>query len=306
MADKHLLERPRPLKTIFYEGMLPTHPDRIDTRKSLEDINKVVTLVYASYGNTGEKYPKKLKEFVMAWADTYIPTGNTINENKFVPLFWAYYLFESHFSAEEKKKVQRWMTSIAEAQMARPYTPNNNWEVKRHKIIAAVGCINDDTRMKTYAIKGLKDYITSAYYADGTSNDLKERDALSYHNSGLKTAVAVFSSCTRFDSAFDLFSYTSDEGSSIENSVAYVLPYAKGTAQRKEWTNTKVALDKERAAAGLAEYQPGMLFDPKEALPLFEWACYYNTEWYTLFGEKDLTDNYTKTWVGLLNSPVIR
>jgi len=56
----------------------------------------------------------------------------------------------------------------------------------------------------------------------------------------------------------------------------------------------------------LAEYQPGMLFDPKEALPLFEWACYYNTEWYTLFGEKDLTDNYTKTWVGLLNSPVIR
>ncbi|NCB09764.1 MAG: alginate lyase, partial [Bacteroidia bacterium] len=39
--------------------------------------------------------------------------------------------------------------------------------------------------------------------------------------------------------------------SSIEKSVEYVIPFATGDKQRKEWTNSKVALDRERAAAGI-------------------------------------------------------
>lgn len=306
LANQHLKDQPRPLMQIFYEGLLETNPDRIDTRKSLEDVDKVVDLIYAFYGSSHAIYARKAKDLVSAWASTYQPTGNTINENKFVPLFWAYYLFQDHFSIQEKKKVEDWMVRIAKGQMARPHTPNNNWEAKRHKIIGTVGCITGDDALKDFSVKGFKEYINTAYYADGTSNDLKDRDALHYHISGLTPTIGVFVNCTPFDPAFDLYNYTSPGGASIRKSVEYTLPYAKGEIKRKEWTNSKVALDKKRAAAGLAKYQPGMLFDPKKATPLFGWACYYNPEWYTLLGQGIAEENYISTWIGLLNSPLIR
>lgn len=91
----------------------------------------------------------------------------------------------------------------------------------------------------------------------------------------------------------------------MAKSVAYVVPYATGEKIRKEWVNSQVALDQQRAAAGLAEYQPGKLFDPAKALPLFKWASYYRPEWYSIVSESS-ENSYTATWVGLLNSPLVR
>lgn len=106
LASQHLKDQPRPLRQMFYEGLLETDPDRINTRKSLADIDKVVDFIYASYGSSPAIYAKKAKEIVLAWASTYQPTGNTINENKFVPLFWAYYLFKKYFQAKKKRKLK--------------------------------------------------------------------------------------------------------------------------------------------------------------------------------------------------------
>lgn len=49
--------------------------------------------------------------------------------------------------------------------------------------------------------------------------------------------------------------------------------------------------------------KPGMLLNPQKAKPLFEWASYYNPEWYSLLSAEN---NYASTWVGLLNSPLVR
>lgn len=111
------------------------------------------------------------------------------------------------------------MLRIARGQMARPHKPNNNWEAKRLKIIGTAGCILGYDAMIDFSVKGFKAYINTAYYADGTSNDLKERDALSYHISGLNPTVAVFVNCT----PFDLYNYVSPGGASIRKSVEYVL-----------------------------------------------------------------------------------
>jgi hypothetical protein len=304
LATQYLQVPPHPLEKIHYEGLLQTNPDRIATQQSLEDVDRVVTLIYAWYGNNKVKFARKAKEITLAWANTYQPDGNTINENKLVPFFWAWHLFRDQMTREERSKVENWMVKLARAQMERPHTPNNNWEAKRLKIIGTVGCVVGDKAMRDYSIEGFKKYINTAYYPDGTSNDLKERDALHYHISGLTPTIGVFINCSSFDPAFDLFDYFSSEGSSIRKSVEYTIPYASGERKREEWTNSKVALDKKRAEAGLTQYQPGMLFDPVKAKPMFEWACFYNTEWYKFLG-KDVQD-YTSTWIGILNSPLIR
>jgi len=301
-AEMRLDISPCPLKIMHYEGLLDTDPRRMETVKSFADINYVVNLIYASYGNNDNRFGKKAKQIILSWAEKYEPTGNPINENKFNAFFWGYYLFKPFFSDYEQNKVENWMMDIAELQMNRKHTPNNNWEAKRCKITGIVGCILNKEELKTYSVKHFKKYISTAYYADGTSRDLKQRDALHYHVSGLKPCLSAFINLLEFDKRFDLFHYISETGSSVEKSVEYVVPYATGEKQRKEWVNTKVKLDKERAAAGLEKYQPGKLFVPEKAYELFEWACYYQPEWKSIFEKNE----QISSWVGCLNSSIVR
>ena len=304
-AAIHLKENPKPLDVLFYEGMLESDTARIRTRASLYDMDKVSTMFYASYCNSNKSYGKKIKEFVLSWARKYKPTGNTINENKFIPLFWGYYLFKPEFSGSEQKLVEEWIKSLAEHQLARTYTPNNNWQAKRLRLIGFAGGITGNQSYIDYSINHLKAFVGSAYFADGTSNDLRKRDALHYHVGGLKVLLTIFINQSSFDEKFNLFDYTASNGASIRKSVLYTLPYATGKKVHKEWVNTTVQLDKERAAAGLAEYQPGILYDKDHADQMFEFAVYYNPDWFVVLDERD-DPRYTTSWVGLLNSPLIR
>lgn len=296
---------PQPLQIIRYEGLLPNHPDRMKTVESLADADRMVNLIYASYFTELPGLPQKAKLLILAWATTYLPDGNPINENKLTAFFWGFQLFKNYFSAKEQNTVNDWLEKIAEAELTRANTPNNNWEAKRLKIIGTAGCILKNEELKNQAAEGFKKYISTAYFADGTSNDLQQRDALHYHIGGIIPCLSVFINLSKFDNRFDLYRVISESGSSIEKSVEFVIPYATGEKQRKEWTNSKVALDRERAAAGLAEYQPGKLFEPQEAYPMLQWACYYNPDWFSIF-EKEEKPRYRSTWIGFLNSPLVR
>jgi hypothetical protein len=300
-----LNHQPRPLEVVHYEGLLDTNPKRVNTMKSFADIDNVVTFIYAGYGTDNPQFGQKSKEIITAWAKKYKPTSNPINENKFTAFFWAYHLYKNYFSKTEQEIVENWMHEIALAEKNRKQTPNNNWEAKRLKIIGIIGSILQDENLMNYSVEGYKKFIATAYFADGTSNDLHHRDALSYHVSGIKPCLTAFINLSQFNPEFNLYDYETENGASIKKSVEYVIPYATGEKQRKEWINTKVELDKKRAAAGIEKYQPGKLFDPKQAWEMFQWACYYNPEWYSIF-ENENTPKYTSSWIGLLNSPLVR
>lgn len=304
-AEQALKRNPQPVEVIKYEGLLENNPARIKTTESLKDADAVVSLIYAGYGKKDSRFGLKVKDFVLAWAEIYKPNGNPINENKLNAFFWGYFLFRKQFTKKEREKTENWLLEIAEKEMNNKNVPNNNWEAKRLKITGTIGCILNNEKLKNHSYEGFKKYINTAYFADGTSNDLETRDALHYHISGLTPCISAFINLSKFDRRFDLFEYESETGSSVKKSVEYVVPFATGEKQRKEWTNSKVKLDRERAAAGFAEYQPGKLYEPENAYQMFEWACYYKPEWFSVF-EKSKTEKYTATWIGLLNSPLIR
>lgn len=305
-ASRYMDDQPVPLDTLYYEGMLESDTARIRTRASLQDMDKVSTMFYASYSNPRELYGEKIKEFVLAWVHKYRPTGNTINENKFIPLFWGYYLFRSDYSMQEQRLVENWITSLAEKQLERTYTPNNNWQAKRLRLIGLAGGITENQSFIDYSIENLRTFIGSAYFPDGTSNDLRKRDALHYHVGGIKVLLTIFVNLSSFDERFDLFEYVAPNGASIKKAVLYTLPYATGEKKHAEWINSKVQLDKERAAAGLPEYQPGIIYDKNDADPMFEFAVYFNPDWFVVLDDSDTSPAYTSSWIGLLNSPLIR
>ncbi len=98
------------------------------------------------------------------------------------------------------------------------------------------------------------------------------RDSLTYRASGLEPIVQLASESG--ESGEEFYRWESPEGSSIQRSVDYLVPYAMGRRTHAEWVNTQVPLDRERAAAGLEECRPGRLYEPSHALPLMELATF--------------------------------
>ena len=97
LANTQVDDSIQPLAHIHYEGLLDNDESRISSVKSLKDIEKLGNFVYAFYGNAERRFADKARMIVIRWSSTYLPDGNTINENKLVPVFWAYHIFKSQF-----------------------------------------------------------------------------------------------------------------------------------------------------------------------------------------------------------------
>lgn len=273
-----LNEQPQPLKVIYYEGLLDTDPKRVKTEQSLRDMDKLAVLLNAFYGTQDKMYAEKAKIYIMGWINTYEASGNPVNENKFEPLLHTYHIMKDHFTSAEQTQVAQWMVQIAEAEMGNPNIPENNWKAKQIKLVGTIGLILQKQSYINYAIKNFKAYVDKVLYADGTSRDLHQRDALSYHISSLDPLLTFAITLEQIgkNNALDLFRYESPEGGSVKKSLDYVIPYATGEKEYKEWVNTTVELDRRRAEAGLENYQPGKLFDPTKSKETFELAYYFD------------------------------
>ncbi|MDZ7693279.1 MAG: alginate lyase family protein [Balneolaceae bacterium] len=180
--------------------------------------------------------------------------------------------------------MEQWLQTIAEAEMSNDDIPMNNWEAKRIKLVSLIGLILGNEEYLSFADRHFKALVQVALNGDGTTRDLKERDALGYHTSGLKPLMVYGITLQQAKRASDLnpFTYKNSQGGSIRKSVDYVNPYARGEKIHKEWVNTTVELDKKRAEAGLEKYQPGTKFIPEDALEMYELAYFYDEEYLQL------------------------
>ncbi|MDF9800593.1 hypothetical protein OKW21_005856 [Catalinimonas alkaloidigena] len=280
-AQAILFEHPQPLKVIHYEGLLDTDPKRVATEKSLRDMDKIAVLLNAFYGTQNKAYVAMAKKYILAWVNIYQATGNPINENKFEPLIHSYQVMKSYFSPAEKELVNQWLVRIAEGEMANPNIPENNWKAKQIKLVGTIGLVVENQAYVQYATENFKAYVDKSLYGDGSSRDLEQRDALSYHTSGLDPLLmyAITLDQLGVHASEDLFRYENPDSGSIKKSVDFVIPYALGEKEYKEWVNTKVELDKRRAEAGLKKYQPGKLFNPKESRDTYELAYYFDQDY---------------------------
>lgn len=286
-ADGVAAATPDPLKVINYEGRINTDKARIETVQHLQDMDKLAVLGYAYAATSGDeqqRYGKAARDFVLAWSQTFQPTGNPINENKLEPVWQTYAMLREGtlFSVEQKASVESWLRDLGEAELryarANPHTTHNNWHAKRLKMMAQLGAILNEPKFTDYALDEVKSYVAKSLRGDGTSLDLEERDALSYHVAGLVPFLVLARAAG--DKGRELYFYEAPGGASLQKSVNFAVPYAKGEKEYPQWRNTKAAIDHERAKAGIPEYQPGTLYDPREGstLEMFELASSFEPE----------------------------
>ena len=305
-AQQALKATPRPLQSIVYEGRLNTDPERIESVQHLRDMDVLSLLGYAFGASTGDEqraYAAKMREFVLAWTGAYRATGNPINENKLEPVWMAYASLQETdtFSDEEKARVEAWLRALGEAHLRfaadNPWSAQNNWGTKRLKLMAQIGPILREPKFSDYAAREVTAYVENSLRPDGTSRDLEERDAMSYHVSSLLSILILARELE--PGGQNLYLYKSPSGASLRRSVEFVAPYARGEKQYPQWRNTKVELDRQRAAEGLPEYQPGVLWKPEKSLKMFELASYFEPQFLPIVARlsgADDANNRFPTW----------
>jgi len=270
---------PRPVERIFYEGLLNNDPRRMQTEEHLRDMDRLALFYWYHKLQDTQEVALPMRKLALAWVSTYRPDGNPINENKLVPLVYVYPLLSPHLNEEEDTMYRDFLSHLAQRVMNFPKTPMNNWETKRIHLLGVTGMVLGRGDYIDWAESRFRNYVDQCLFPDGTSSDIRQRDALSYHVSALKPLcqLLVYMEAKQSGRGAEWFFYTGHSGGSLQKSLKYVLPYAKGEAVYAQWNNSTVTLDKQRAEAGLAEYQPGVVYQADRAYDTMAMASLFDS-----------------------------
>jgi len=277
-ADASTKDHGKPIASIYTAGRLEADPLKAKSLVSLEDMKKLYALGYSYAVTSNSAYSAAARRIIINWAKVNQPTGTPIDDTKLEPLFVAYDLTRSSFSAGERLTVEGWLSKIAKLELqsalTNSVTARNNWNSHRLKVVGLIGFLLDDADPITYAVEGFKTQIEANLRPDGSSFDFHQRDALHYHCYDLEPLLIL--AVTARQKGIDLYHYRSPSGASLAKSVEFLVPYCDRTRTHAEWVHTKVKLDRARADAGEKGFSPGSGFDPREGRRVLELASLFD------------------------------
>ena len=299
-ADSVLGDKPDPLKKIIYEGHVSNHPDRLNSAKHLQDMNKIYALTWAYFVSGDSLYCTKAIEFVEAWAKTYKASGNDVNDNKLLTCMVAYQMLEKQMSPSQRKSIGRWIQTIGDAQKKGwKDEKRGNHAGKRLKLIYFAACLDNDQDRIEWVQSKIQILWNSTLFKNGETYDFQRRDAVHYHFS----TVSAFLQIAHIGrlTGKDHYNQEADNGGSIGKAIEFAMPYIKGEKIHPEWVNTRTKLDKERwAQAGDPYYKPGKPWDPWEAYESLLLASAFDKS-LNVSAEKLRQDkNQPLSWLGVL------
>lgn len=306
-ADAALKEDPNPIDTIRSEGLLQGNPLKTATQAALRDMRKMYSLALVYRVTRDKKYLRSAARYIMAWAATTVSRGDPIDDTNLDPAIGAFDMVKDDLPAEQAAAISDWLRRTAEEELHAPYnrpgraTSLSNWHSHRLKIVGEIAFAIGDTVLQGYAMSGLKEQIARNLNSDGSSADFLTRDALHYHVYDLEpllTLAIVLQKAT----GVDCYSWKSPTGSSIRQSVEWLLPYLDGRQTHAEFVNSTVEFDRQRARNGEKFYQAGSLFDPKNGVATLILASRFDVALMQPARRLLVTTAHYPTWQAVLNA----
>jgi hypothetical protein len=280
-ANAALTQMPRPVDTIISEGHLATDQKKINTVKSLADMQKIYSLAIVYQITKKKEYRNKCVEFLLAWARTNRGVGNPINDTKLDAVWESYDLLKKEISRNNRAIIEQWMKQVADTEivvfLAKKSNKStyNNWNSHRIKVVGLIAYTLNNAAYQTYTDSSIRIQIRENLYPDGSGMDFKDRDALHYHIYTLEPLLKIATVIKRATGK-DYFTYQSPSGSSIQKSVAFLVPFATGEKIHHEFVNSKVSFDRKRADNKEPGYTIGADFQPATAEDALSYAAWFN------------------------------
>ena len=281
VADAAMADEPNPIDTLRTEGLLQGDPRKAATWEALKDVHKLYALAVAYKVTRRREYLDKATVFLIAWADSNFSRGDPIDETNLDPAIEAYGMIRNSLLSGENNRIDRWLKRIADAEIHARFndstraTAHNNWNSHRLKIVGEIAFAIGDKTLQNYVIAGIKEQIGRNLLPDGRSEDLISRDAIHYHLYDLEPLLKL-AIVLKQATGVDYYTYQSPSGSSIKQSVDWLLPYLMGQQTHAEFVNSTVEFDKRRAQNGESSYKAGTLFEPRSGVATILLAAYFD------------------------------
>lgn len=272
-----LNDTPKPLARLHTEGTLPhegIYDASIDAERDLE-LMRDAALVWRATGD--ERYLRLVDRFLLAWATTYQPSFDPIDETHFDSMILAYDMTASALPVKTRNAAVAFIAKLANGYVARvdaqprplSGTYRNNWESHRVKLIAMAAFTLDDRKLINAAQRLFVEQIGTNVAADGTTVDFVERDALHYVAYDLAPLVVAALSARRHNRNW--LTLRAPNGATLGLALDWLMPYALGAKTHEEFVHSSVPFDAKRREAGLQGYSGQ--WDPKTSDELFHLAA---------------------------------
>ncbi len=282
-ASKAEQTQPAPVQTIRSAGVTDqSTPEFIASRRAFQDADNFLLLALA-YRLTGKNaYLDSARNIVNAWAGVNQPIGQPIDETRLEAFLWGLDLLgPAAESGDVKQWLARWSTANRQYSFG-PKTELNNHKTHHLKIQLMLDLMLDRRSDYERDLAAAKQHEkVNLPYADGSSLDYHERDAMHYHIFDLEpwTEIALITQCCEasVDRAFEFFERQMREH-----------------PDHIEFANSTAPIDRKRAEGGF-EYAKAHPYEiGKAAREIFAYA--------TLRGRKASADLWNTATAGASRS----
>jgi Alginate lyase len=272
-----LSDTPKPLVRLHTEGALPHESiddESVEAEKDLE-LMRDAALVWRATGD--ERYLKLVDRFLFAWASTYRPSFNPIDETHFGAMILAYDLTASALPVKTRNTTAAFIATLANGYVERidgeprPLTGTyrNNWESHRVKLIAMAAFALDDRKLINAAQRLFVEQVDNNIAPDGSTIDFTERDALRYVTYDLEPLVTAALAARRHNRNW--LAERGKNGATLALALDWLVPYALGEKTHEEFVRSSVPFDAKRRDAGVPGFSGP--WDPKHSAELFHLAA---------------------------------
>jgi hypothetical protein len=270
-------DSPKPLAQLHTEGTLPhegIYDESVEARKDLE-LMRDAALVWRATGDG--RYLRLVDRFLFAWATTYRPSFNPIDETHFDAMILAYDLTASALPVKTRNATAAFIATLANGYVERidaeprPLTGDyrNNWESHRVKLVAMAAFTLDDRKLINAAQRLFVEQIGDNIGADGATVDFAERDALHYVTYDLEPLVIAALAARRHNRNWLV--ERGANGASLAHALDWLVPYALGKKTHEEFAGSSVPFDAKRREAGIEGFSGQ--WDSRRSAELFHLAA---------------------------------
>jgi hypothetical protein len=249
---------PGAIPKLHTEGTLPGHGIRDISLAAKRDQPIVLDLAIA-WRLTGERaFLDQAGAYLDAWASIYQLSFNPIDETGFDTLIMAYDLTAADLPPAMRERIDgfwwRMASGYLDAMDTGPGHGNTNWQSHRVKLAAMAAFQTGDPVLIARARTAYQKQVAANLHPDGSTFDFDERDALHYVTYDLDPLMMAALAAKQHGQ--DWYSWATPGGASLPHSLDWLAPFAAGTQTHIEFANSKIEFDRQRAAAGQAEYAP--------------------------------------------------
>lgn len=269
---------PHAMAHLHTQGLLPHQGIHDASAQAERDWPRVLRAASAWRLDRDPALLHQVTRYLDAWADTYRPDFNPIDETHLAQLFQAYALTREALPESTRTAMDTLAREIAEGYLARlrkktgsTYINDiNNWQSHRIKLLAVSAATLGDPQLVAAARHRLMLQVAANIHPDGSTVDFAQRDALHYVTYDLEPLVQAALALSPY-AGENLLEARSSSGSSIAAALAWLAPYAEGRRTHQEFVHTSEPFDIERRKAGLKGY--GGTWDPRNSAQLYAYAA---------------------------------